>query len=134
MMSHSSTQWPPLLELGALLLTAPRLWPSSCAAVWPPQQPESVRPYEGPKLLRLSWPGRSSPAKVPMPQYTLASAKIMYLRSLRFRPWAAIARLLVLKSAISASDTWMFNTEAEQSDSVTNRTCRTPPVSWALAL
>ena len=58
----------PRLVFGALLFTAPRLWPSSCAAVEPPQQPESVRPYEGPKLDRLSWPGRSSPAKVPMPQ------------------------------------------------------------------
>ena len=134
MMSHSSVQWPALLEFGALLFTAPRLWPSSWAAVVPLQQPESVRPYEGPKLLRLSWPERSSPAKVPIPQYTLASVNIMYLRSLRLNPCAARARLLALKSWISASEICTFNTEAVQSGSVTKRTCRTPPVSAALAL
>ena len=68
MTSYSSTQCPPPLVLGALLFTAPRLWPSSCEAVLAPQQPLSVRPYEGPKLDRLSAVGFESPAKPPIPQ------------------------------------------------------------------
>lgn len=119
--------------LGALLLTAPRLCPSSWAAVCPPQQPLSVRPYEGPKLLWLVWPGRSSPAKVPMPQYTFASAKIMYLRSRRSRPLAASARLVALNSASAESGSSMLRTVGVQSAAVTYRMWRTPPVSSALA-
>jgi hypothetical protein len=68
MTSYSSTQCPALLELGALLLTAPRLWPSSCAATPAFQHPLSLRPYDGPPLLRLAAPARSSPANVPIPQ------------------------------------------------------------------
>ena len=44
MTSYSSTQCPPPLVFGAVLLTAPRLCPSSWAAIEGAQQPLSERP------------------------------------------------------------------------------------------
>src|SRR3954471_18005543 len=129
MTSNSSRQCPALLELGALLLTEPRLCPSSCAATLGAQQPESLRPYDGPPLLRLFAVGRSSPANEPMPQYVLSSANIMYLRSARLYPNAFSALFVDPKSLIAVAATSASRTSTWQSEVVTNRRWRTPPVS-----
>src|SRR5690348_8918586 len=105
MTSCSSRQCPALLELGALFCTAPRLWPSSCEATAADQQPESARAYDGPLLLRLVGPGLSSPMNEPIPQNTLASANIRYLRSVRLKPRLRSAVFVDPKSPIAVAGT-----------------------------
>jgi hypothetical protein len=106
---------------------------SSCAATEAAQQPESVRPYDGPRLLPLSAPVMSSFTNVPMPQYTRASAKIRYFRSVRPKPSAFNAEMLASKSASLPAGTCTSRTSTRQSAVVTQRSRREPPVSWALA-
>src|SRR5687767_14034029 len=136
MTSYSSTQCAPFEVLGALLFTAPRLWPSSWAAVDASQQPLSTLPYDGPEFERLLSDFRVSPANSPMPQYTLVSVNITYLRSLRLKHLARTALIDLPKSLRSASAiaTLRMTGWLVPLPWVTNRRRRLPPVSAAEAL
>ena len=68
-----------------------------------------------------------------MPQYTVASPKIRYLRSVRFQPSLPSAVMVASKVAIAPAGTSTSCTSTVQSAVVTKRMCRSPPVSWALA-
>src|SRR4051812_11944306 len=134
MTSHSSTQWAPPDVLGALLLTAPSVCPSSCDAVAALQQPLSTRPYDGPPFDALASDFLSSPRNSPMPQKMSASVNITYLRSEREYPCARTALIEVPKSLSDAFETRTLRTTGRHelpAPSVTNRMCRSPPVSLA---
>src|SRR5215217_2515642 len=81
MTSNSSMQCAPLLELGAVSCTPPRLCISSWAATSPDQQPASTLAKLGPLLLGLLLKGRSSGDQSPTPQKAVASTNMRYKRS-----------------------------------------------------
>src|SRR3954447_10496663 len=67
-----------------------------------------------------------------MPQYTLASMSTRYLRSLRVYPLARSCVIVVLMESSPVADSTTLSTTGVHDASVTNRTCRLPPVSDAL--
>jgi hypothetical protein len=58
----------------------------------------------------------------------------MYLRSVRLKPSARSALIVALNVSIAPAGTSTSETTTWQSGVVTYRRCRTPPVSFALAL